>query len=1809
MSQTAASIISAIIGGQAGINTGKSLGSPNALGEMLSSALSIPPSVTIGQDVGPTEKLAGMVQRMRSAASPKRSAADISGEIARHIPKDTIPLTQDVIGVKHGMQLMLNDKRFATMLGGHQALVDQLRTSLYGASMEETRGLLGSFSTLFEGVSEAPDLFANYVQTGRLMARGAADVRDPLSQFSVFGKVEQTVPHVRRGIKLDPQQQRRLDSWKTLLNNASLSSPPSLNEDDIISQTISVGKQSKTVTLAGFRIGSETKYLPLDAPEQYKFGTAGHVIPGDRSGSLLYGMPRVLGVRQANPNAVFQSGFEYLYGLDNPSQPPAIIAALEKAHKEGVSLDKLLVKNPALEEGMGGFHLLELINSENNPAAKAAQKDAQVQVVDFGVTFDGDEPSALAPGEQFRTVQEKAIRAGIELKPMGSGAQVSEGLAYWTQAEGALVDAEVPGGVPEWSKMILGEREVKKGRVGPLKKRISETRRPVRLQTNPRKLTRPMGAGRGIINPGSYHGLQQGVSLINMHAFSAGAESSMRRLGMDPFVTGTFYLSSRSSLKQSIFPGEGLIIDITGTEQGQAVKGAKHAGAPTLVEINLGTKNFETGEETPHMYNKKLDSVFTSLKAEQERLQSQGGAMTQEQRREFVARHNVMLDDEEFVGLANTNTNVVPQIMKKGTGGRLTDVEILETGFRLTVQNETPLVEGAKIEGSAIGLLSSPMLPPKAPGVGASTVTADAYRSQKKTLIGTLLTGEDELMVQGGRRPTDTQSWAQGQLLGSEKSGYDQMDVIVEDRHILREGNIQALRNQQQTGLALFISNSESQLDDNLKKINAQKIKGDANPFRKFMKSRMLEQYADEDTTMLMKTLLHAQETLPKEKRAVALSAIFGLENPADQAKNKMNEGRGLGDILKDAQGRESMRRMGLADDFLDDLDAGISGFGVDNSGMAHAAVGIGYFTKRDEIVMSSANEAKVERRVIDQLMDTLTPANDPTEASMNELFLENVVSRTKKGDPLYRDSLLEFASKNTNLVKGVVDAPNVLDLTEKTTDVVGQVEKIRKEGGVVRYAKDKQFFYPGEELMHRLKIKESRGGAYVEDMDLHKILNSLLNQVSGTAFGVAEGKAGPAAQAALEAVDRLALDLNRVTLEKVTELVSATVEGRISGASSGKVLAPLLDQTTKTVGPRMGVAGDYLPHSDYHGYTVGMSKDKVDEFFAKAAKGASKAEKQYLGDWKGQVLEGKATLPVFDWQHPQVNEKSISMMAGYYDPTVQGNAFRIGVNVVDGKYTTNTGLYTGKLSSDLDGDIVTVMMAYAKKAWNAVKGFFLKPRTYEDAQKKWSSVRNDLQSPEFFATQRKNQESFYNKAKGYESTVKANIRQMAESVGDQETLAELDMSPNSIDLPAQQERMRAMRETMSQDAYVKGAGQADIGPISNALKDLHRVTANMQKQGVLSVEDANEMKAMLQGMEQFAVGFKHASVRIVNRLREQVLPILQNAEEGVRPQNLKALTDFFREYGVSKGAAPGSQAETNANNMERILGKITSPENEKAATAAVELSRHSTATIGASRRADKVTASDIVGAQQEQVASAHMAIRAGDSEAASVELASAILVEEKGDVAATASRVEQVAETKAGQLLSAANRGIHEAAAAAGGGAEAPATVKAAESMAKTWVENKSILSNKYARVAAIGGATMAGIYALFNKGYDDEPLSDIPPPPPGRLNMGASNATLEAIKNGSLLNDNLSRSDITRAQASGGGSYAENQIGSGTSIMNKSYLDGASARISNRNVIIDRSNPVEYAKAIQASLPGAHVGLNINYNHKVPSNLDREF
>jgi hypothetical protein len=81
---------------------------------------------------------------------------------------------------------------------------------------------------------------------------------------------------------------------------------------------------------------------------------------------------------------------------------------------------------------------------------------------------------------------------------------------------------------------------------------------------------------------------------------------------------------------------------------------------------------------------------------------------------------------------------------------------------------------------------------------------------------------------------------------------------------------------------------------------------------------------------------------------------------------------------------------------------------------------------------------------------------------------------------------------------------------------------------------------------------------------------------------------------------------------------------------------------------------------------------------------------------------------------------------------------------------------------------------------------------------------------------------------------------------------------------------------------------------------------------------------------------------------------------------------------------------------------------------------------------------------------------------------------------------------------------------------------------------------------------------YALFNKGYDDTPLTDIPPPPPGRSIMGMSSADMESVRSGTLLNDHYSKEGIATAGANSGG-YEESNIPAPNSII-KRLLDGQS-------------------------------------------------
>ncbi|NDB87166.1 MAG: hypothetical protein EB127_31460, partial [Alphaproteobacteria bacterium] len=154
---------------------------------------------------------------------------------------------------------------------------------------------------------------------------------------------------------------------------------------------------------------------------------------------------------------------------------------------------------------------------------------------------------------------------------------------------------------------------------------------------------------------------------------------------------------------------------------------------------------------------------------------------------------------------------------------------------------------------------------------------------------------------------------------------------------------------------------------------------------------------------------------------------------------------------------------------------------------------------------------------------------------------------------------------------------------------------------------------------------------------------------------------------------------------------------------------------------------------------------------------------------------------------------------------------------------------------------------------------------------------------------------------------------------------------------------------------------------------------------------------------------------------------------------------------------------------------------------------------------------------------------------------------------------------------------------------------------------QTKGIFANKSARWVAVAGGVAAAAYAIFNKGYDDTPLTDIPPPPPGRRAMSTSRADLQGISSGKFLNDDYSSTDretIEMANAP----YADSNIPAPTSISQRSYINSATARISNRSLVIDRTNPIEYGRAIQGIIPGAQVGININHNYNMPTDMERK-
>lgn len=785
---------------------------------------------------------------------------------------------------------------------------------------------------------------------------------------------------------------------------------------------------------------------------------------------------------------------------------------------------------------------------------------------------------------------------------------------------------------------------------------------------------------------------------------------------------------------------------------------------------------------------------------------------------------------------------------------------------------------------------------------------------------------------------------------------------------------------------------------------------------------------------------------------------------------------------------------------------------------------GLSTLFARDSSSVMAGNDAKMERRFIDHIFGQMTNKNSPRYEETQRLW-ETIQDKITTADPVYSSALARY-NKMAG-AKGVTG--NVLDFTQAATRAERQeiLNKIFEEGGYLKHTSG-HIYVPSQTDIARLSIKEEGGGRLLEDMDIadtytnvHKKIVSDLENLDDSDF------------------QRMKRSVSSVAVAKTVEVFRAPFEGRLKGAISGLLISNLNNQKS----------------AERLGYGVGLSQQAIKAHFKSAMRNASKEEKEVLLEIQRKVLDEGMHYAVAAWQNPQLGPESASVFSGYYDKTLdKSGAIRVDVfgelddpTSIKSTFRRIGGFMSGKPSTDFDGDRAAVMMMGASS----------RKRGRKEAEQYWSD-QFQLISKASLQKQYDRQKEWDMVQKSYATTIKNKLK---------------------ILLPETSTIDRAT------EAYIKGAGQADIGPISNTLSMLHRMNYVMSGTGGISVGTQDNLTNFLQAAEQEAISFKHSSMTPRQLLETRIASIFDNQDVN---KGLEELSGLLGDLGFQHAQ------EFDAKNI-KTLG-------------AFAFARASMISMAASKKGEKVTGEAIIKAFNTGVADSEFALHLLNPEQ-SESLLDAAMESLPASFRGAAKEEMEKYRGNIGKLISDLN--ANEKRRAEVSSRNAGAIDKAKQAIETVADHTKGLMQNKYARVALIGGAVSAGAYALFNKGYDDTPLSDIPPPPPGRGIMSPRNADLESVANGNLLNDSTgmqNRQNSSMAESMNGSVDQASNIQAPSTIVQKSYLNSATARISNRGMIIDRTNPVEYARAIQARIPGSQVGVNINYNHRIPSDIERE-
>ncbi|NDB81151.1 MAG: hypothetical protein EB127_00155 [Alphaproteobacteria bacterium] len=404
--------------------------------------------------------------------------------------------------------------------------------------------------------------------------------------------------------------------------------------------------------------------------------------------------------------------------------------------------------------------------------------------------------------------------------------------------------------------------------------------------------------------------------------------------------------------------------------------------------------------------------------------------------------------------------------------------------------------------------------------------------------------------------------------------------------------------------------------------------------------------------------------------------------------------------------------------------------------------------------------------------------------------------------------------------------------------------------------------------------------------------------------------------------------------------------------------------------------------------------------------------------------------------------------------------------------------------------------------------------------------------------------------------------------------------------------------------AYQKGHGQAEIGLMSNRILDLHNMNYSMRQSGGIDLDTSKQITKFLSALEQEAVGFKHASFSAASYLENKVGAILEPGSS--LNQSLDMFTELLTDLGFDNVNTQGRVDDTlgrraTGSGMSRIEHSILNNETRSNALVGMGMVREGYSAVSASRKSESATAMSFIESVGNGFRNVLSVLHAADPAMSGLVTNAALntVVDPNQRRSLGNDAAARIAANNAAEMEKAAGRG--------GARTLTEAAEDTVRSLAEDAVHKRATAFNKIARPAALAAIAVAGAYAMFNKGYDDTPLTDIPPPPPGRSIMGMSSADMESVRSGTLLNDHYSKEGIGVASANSGG-YEESNIPAPNTIIKKSYLNGSTARINNRSLTLDRTSPLEYSRAVQSTIPGSQVGLNINHNYNVPSDLHRQ-